>query len=369
VTAPRPRAVNTLAPIRIRELDALRGIAAMMVVLYHYTTRYDALYGHRGPLALRFPLGHHGVDLFFIISGFVILMTLDRARSTREFVVARFSRLFPAFWTACGLTLLVTTLFPLDDQPLAWTDAALNLTMIPRVLGAEYIDGVYWTLQTELIFYAVAGLTVAIGARKHLLLVLGALVLLDAIGVRVGGRFRFFLIGVVFYELMGRRLGWKDCVLLALCLAGIIRHEAWIGVAMITAMAAAVFAASRRRIPLLANPVLVYLGVVSYSLYLVHQNIGYVIIKLAYEVGLNPHAAVLAAIAVAIALASILTFGVERPANRALRRLLTPRRTPAPIVPGSVSLPPATAGPVVIPHRPGLATAAGISGSTPGSAG
>ena len=61
---------------RLAQLDALRGIAALAVVLFHYTTRYDQLFGHAQSPALSFPYGYLGVNLFFMISGFVILMTL-----------------------------------------------------------------------------------------------------------------------------------------------------------------------------------------------------------------------------------------------------------------------------------------------------
>jgi peptidoglycan/LPS O-acetylase OafA/YrhL len=58
---------------RLFELDVLRGIAALGVMLYHYTTRYDKLFGHQDTSYLDFSYGSLGVNLFFIISGFVHL--------------------------------------------------------------------------------------------------------------------------------------------------------------------------------------------------------------------------------------------------------------------------------------------------------
>src|SRR5580692_12667601 len=81
------------APDRIEELDSLRGIAAMAVVVNHYT--------HWGPYVARrvpyFWWGLQGVDLFFVISGFVILMTASHG-TLRDFVISRASRLFPGYW-------------------------------------------------------------------------------------------------------------------------------------------------------------------------------------------------------------------------------------------------------------------------------
>ena len=72
---------------RVVELDALRGLAALAVVAFHYTTLYGELYGHSGPPPLSFGFGNYGVHLFFLISGFVIFMTLERTRSAMDFVV------------------------------------------------------------------------------------------------------------------------------------------------------------------------------------------------------------------------------------------------------------------------------------------
>src|SRR6266446_6407653 len=87
-------------PIRFEELDALRGVAALSVILFHYLHQYDAIYGKDGVLlfgALNWPSGIYGVYLFFMISGFVIFMTLRGARDWLDFVVSRFSRLYPAY--------------------------------------------------------------------------------------------------------------------------------------------------------------------------------------------------------------------------------------------------------------------------------
>jgi peptidoglycan/LPS O-acetylase OafA/YrhL len=82
---------------RLRYLDALRGIAVLCVVLWHlYGTNAEYLpYGARFAVA-PFNLMWTGVELFFLISGFVILMTLEHVRTLREFAVRRWLRLFPA---------------------------------------------------------------------------------------------------------------------------------------------------------------------------------------------------------------------------------------------------------------------------------
>ncbi|MGZ4099102.1 MAG: acyltransferase family protein, partial [Bacteroidia bacterium] len=69
---------------RYKELDAMRGFAALFVMFFHYTTHT--------PHSLSFlELGVTGVDLFFIISGFVIFMSINKVRSAKEFMINRFA--------------------------------------------------------------------------------------------------------------------------------------------------------------------------------------------------------------------------------------------------------------------------------------
>ncbi|MCM2335320.1 MAG: acyltransferase family protein, partial [Pseudomonas sp.] len=111
---------------RVVELDALRGLAALAVVAFHYTTHYQAQVGHAQPLGFGFPFGNYGVHLFFLISGFVIFMTLERTRSPLDFVVSRFSRLFPAYWAAMAVTAAVVYTVGLPGQRLPLRDLLLD---------------------------------------------------------------------------------------------------------------------------------------------------------------------------------------------------------------------------------------------------
>ncbi len=105
---------------RLRGLDALRGLAALSVVLFHYTTAYEI---HFGPYPSRpllfFPNGHFGVELFFCISGFVILGTIERTAGLRRFAIARFARIYPAYFV-CALISLATLYLAHFNHP-PWT--------------------------------------------------------------------------------------------------------------------------------------------------------------------------------------------------------------------------------------------------------
>src|SRR3569623_1144483 len=124
---------------RIVELDSLRGLAALAVVLYHFTTRYGQLFGHTSPLAFEAPWGEYGVDFFFILSGLMILRSLDRAPSAIHFAVGRFARLYPAYWAAAAMTFAAVTCFGLSGQEVSRRDAVFNVTMLQQLIGARHI--------------------------------------------------------------------------------------------------------------------------------------------------------------------------------------------------------------------------------------
>src|SRR5262245_32108575 len=124
---------DTPARDRIRGLDALRGVAAFGVTLFHLTSQYHQDYTFSIPPTISFPFGSHGVTLFFIISGFVIFMSLERVERPMDFVVARFSRLYPNYWTAVILSTVALSLLPLPDTASGLSSrvfkACANLTM------------------------------------------------------------------------------------------------------------------------------------------------------------------------------------------------------------------------------------------------
>ena len=150
--------------LRYHEIDLLRFLAAFVVVLFHYTFRgyaADQLSPVHYPLLENiFKYGNLGVELFFIISGYVVLMSAYN-KTVRQFFISRVVRLYPAFWVACTITFGVMYLFgPAKGTP-GWSifiDASvkkymMNMTMLQQFFGAGDLDGVYWTLSYEIIFY------------------------------------------------------------------------------------------------------------------------------------------------------------------------------------------------------------------------
>ncbi|UXH80158.1 acyltransferase family protein [Roseateles amylovorans] len=323
---------------RLAQLDALRGLAALAVVLFHYTTRYDALFGHTSAPLASVPWGHVGVNLFFMISGFVIFMTLERTPRPMDFVVSRFSRLYPAYWGALLLTFALTHAIGLPGKTVGWETLLVNVSMVQGVFGVPHVDGVYWTLEVELLFYAWALLSHRAGGAHGLRLFLfGCLALrLVYLGFStfwhidlpwMGQRWlllpsiAWFALGVAIYrisraEVLPRRdAGLALAAVLVIALADGLELAALAAVFFVLLLGAA-----RARWTWLAHPVLLWLGAISYTLYLLHENIGWAVIRRLELWGVSANLAILAAFVLSLALAHVLTTWVEQPAMPWIRR-------------------------------------------------
>lgn len=127
----------------------------MLVLFFHY------FFLQKNRFSI-FRVGVTGVDLFFIISGFVIYLTLENTKLCIDFAVNRFSRLFPTYWVA----VTITTLFLLPS--FRQTVYLKNLTMFQHYLDAPNIDDSYWTMLVELLFYFFMALIFATKQLKNI---------------------------------------------------------------------------------------------------------------------------------------------------------------------------------------------------------
>jgi peptidoglycan/LPS O-acetylase OafA/YrhL len=317
-------------------------------MLFHYTTRFQELYGHPTAPSVTVPWGFYGVNLFFMISGFVIFMTLERTRRPLDFVVSRFSRLYPAYWVAVALTFAAVACLGLPGKEVGPGTALLNALMFHGLFKIEHVDSVYWTLEVELLFYAWALLLFRCGwlSRVHVVLT-AALVL--RLAYFVSERFfqvdlpyiayrltilqyiPWFACGIMVYRLTHSRAPARRDLAVA---AGAITVLAVVespGVAVLAlALTAVLAAAARSRLPLLQTRPFIGLGAISYTLYLLHENIGWVALLRLERAGVPTDAAIVTVILLILVLATLLTLLVERPAMAWIRARYRHARVPAP---------------------------------------
>lgn len=337
---------------RLSVLDSLRFVAAFGVVAFHYTGNTPAwdnqhAPGHLERIARIGVYGAMGVPLFFVISGFVILMTAW-GRDVPQFVASRIGRLFPAYWAAvCVSLILVFLVWPdaLGGHPTK-ANALLNLTMFQGAYGVHDLDGPYWTLWYEARFYLLIAVFLLIGITRQRILAFAALwPVLGAVAAAAGQNFLtallmpdyapYFAGGMLLYVLYrdGHDLGtWLLLgmqTLLALHFAMGYYPSALptaTGEPVSTVVVAAVSFACFGLVALTTLTPLRHvdarwmttLGALTYPLYLIHENLGiWIIHSLRPHVG--PWLAGAVAVASALAAAWLLHRFVEQPLGGRLR--------------------------------------------------
>lgn len=336
---------------RFALLDGVRLGAALTVMAFHFTARKTDAWSvpveeHAHGVFDVSKYGVFGVDLFFVVSGFVILMTAWN-RPLREFVASRLSRLFPAYWVCVLLTACV--LLADGAYWLTTSQVLVNLTMVQEVFAVPHVDGVYWTLWVEMRFYALVGIFILIGIDERRILAFAALwPIVGAIAEKTHMDFLAYVLvwqhaplfagGMVLFVIAKNghsTLRWIILgadVLMAFAAsapeaaqrilgttgAGVPSYAAWGAVLVCFGVVAAVTITPLRRVQWRW---LTVAGALTYPLYLLHEKIGWVVIEHTQQFGWIP-AVVLAALVSAV-LAYAVHFLVERPFGPALRRRLS----------------------------------------------
>ena len=148
---------------RFEEIDVLRGLAALAVVIFHYSGHCVKFFGD---FPFDFKIGARGVELFFLVSGFVIYFTLEKSRGLRDFAFSRFSRLYPVYWGT--LTLVVAIDVLVFGTPMWWGGYFVNMTMLQKFVGFPDIDTVFWSLAVELCFYVIMAALFNLGLMQRI---------------------------------------------------------------------------------------------------------------------------------------------------------------------------------------------------------
>lgn len=374
-------------------LDVLRLLAAISVVAFHFTARNSPAWdgpvpGALAPVGQWAAYGRMGVPLFFVISGFVLLMS-SWGRDVPGFVASRVARLYPAYWVAAAFSIvLVLYVWPANPaffgHDITTTDALLNLTMVQGAFGVHDVDGPYWTLWYEARFYLLIVLLMLVGITRRRILafcalwpvagalaegadsqLLTAVLMPDYAPFFAGGMLLYLihrdghdtgtwlLVGLqglfalnfsleYYRYVLGLETPWTPSA--ALIALGTLACFALVALVTLTSLA--------RR----SARWMTVAGALTYPLYLVHENLGWYVIHLVRD-RVGPWLAVLAATVVALAAAVALHHLVERPVSGRLRAATlamlrstarpestAPERIPSPIPVPAAAVDPLRAG-------------------------
>ena len=280
--------------VRSPNVDVLRAIAALAVAWFHFTNGQPVFLDDRSLLKLSGAYGYLGVPVFFVISGFVIPYSLDgmKYRFPQDVVAyakRRFWRLYPGYIAAVVITvtlLFASQLIPATKAVPPTVDAKTivgHLTYTAPWIGAEWYNGIYWTLAIEVQFYlAMVFFAPALLSRRKIvlfaaLLAVGCMAFLSGDQNLLFWHLPSFGIGFCWFLFVTKQLSMVDAISQA---AGFV-IIAWITRGPAHALAGA-FAFAALALPIRRPiPFLTFLGTISYSIYLLHSPIGGRVINLA----------------------------------------------------------------------------------------
>ncbi|MFD7296553.1 acyltransferase family protein [Streptomyces sp. NPDC059897] len=361
-TGQQPKAAPTRHPARLYALDGLRLVAALMVAAYHYGGRDGEISQAWGSSPQdQFPTLHGwfaygclGVQIFFVISGFVICMS-GWGRPLRSFFASRAARLLPSYWVAIVLVTAVFALPVVAYKAVSPSDALVNLTMLQQPLGVDRVLGVCWTLWAELRFYALFALCVVLpGATRHRVVLFCAVWTLAAVLAEGSGEplatlvlmpeyAPFFIGGIGLYLVHRNRhdvTAWGIVAVSWLIGQHFAVDRTWHApnpdffsyrssfgiVVVITLGFAAVAAIALGWTSWAKWRWLTVAGALTYPFYLVHEHLGWVAVAALHRrVGLPSWATFGTTIALMLVLAWLLNRYVEKWATPLLRRSLNQR--------------------------------------------
>ena len=211
-------------------LDYARFVAALSVVFFYYLAngprngKLSTFSGFPG-LTSAAEYGYLGVDLFFMISGFVIMFSAHNSTAQR-FLVSRVIRLWPAFAVCMTITALVRALWGGPGMEVSVLQYLANLTMLPKKFGHANMDGVYWTLALEIYFYAIVLTVIALGqiSRSQTLVegwiaIIFVCWLADIKPLVIGHHSIFFASGCALSFLYRDGVNRRNAITLAVCIA------------------------------------------------------------------------------------------------------------------------------------------------------
>jgi exopolysaccharide production protein ExoZ len=160
-TPAQPPAVPGARKARLEGVEAGRGVAALLVVLYHAALHVEGNVPGSAVLWGLPHFGHAGVDFFFVLSGFIISFVhrTDVGRPDRlgHYLERRFTRVFPFYWLVLGFSLLDTWFLHRTQFPGA-REILSNLLLLPQ--AKDQIVGGAWTLVFEIMFYFVFAIAI-----------------------------------------------------------------------------------------------------------------------------------------------------------------------------------------------------------------
>jgi peptidoglycan/LPS O-acetylase OafA/YrhL len=331
---------------RIFILDDLRGIAIITVLFYHYFFVYykdkeidNIFISNVQYLNDYINFGAFGISLFFLVSGFVIPMSLkgeSNLKNLYNFFVKRFFRLYPTYWFSIILIIIATFIIT-GSMQYSFKQVLINFTMLQDIFRTQSIDGVFWTLLIELKFYVLTAILFYFNLLKYIkyivLLLLSIATLYYGYTYQTGtylgnGLWAYLMLmylGTAFHFYHIKKI--DKTVLFSLVLMVTVYYllnfsylpsSAYgdkFGYSIATTLAIVVFTIALKYKKSL-SAITTFFGNISYSFYLIHQVVGYLFITLFINLSFNMPFGQINTFAIMIIFAFLIHKFIEKPSNK-----------------------------------------------------
>jgi len=312
-------------------------MASLAVVFYHFGNVLDA-----GVIRSASEYGKFGVQVFFVISGFVICYSLSRAnyeiRSYFTFILKRLARLDPPYLATIGIILLLGSLsriVPLGNNGefhASFLQVLLHLGYLNSFSHYLWLNDVFWTLGIEFQFYILIGLAYPVFFSRNLAVRILGIVGLAVLHFTIHSQdyvFDFiflFVLGIVVCQYKTGLIGKAHCAILLVLMTLVTLYANGI-----PSLLAGEFAVISILFLNFRNTIFTFLGNISYSLYLLHSPIGRRALNVAMKITqaqsqASKVAVILFAVGVSIVAAYIFYLLVEKPARDWSARIQYPGR-------------------------------------------
>ena len=275
----------------------VRGVGAILIIIYHFSVYYQETFG-KLHIEFNFAYLTFPIPMFFLLSAFFLYPKAKEIKSFINLIIYRMQRLYPMYWIAVIFSSLIRTM---GNENISFVRILCNLTMIEDVFGVEQIDGAYWTMFYELMLLLILALCCVVKINKvklierpvylcYIWLILGTMgcflmkiLQIDSSSMSVlmlGSRYiPMFVIGILFYErYIKNNISTKPFVgLLIYCGLFQIFFNSWIQsiYSYVAVLICWIIISGKVKNNLLFNnKVLIYLGRISYNIYLTHNQFG-----------------------------------------------------------------------------------------------
>lgn len=342
---------------RIITIDILRSTAAILIVLFHYTTRYFQLtkfntddINCNWPISVSF--GYGAIATFFILSGYLVshYFTIGGG-NVKKYLTKRFFRLYPTYWLCIVISCLA--LYDTSYTVVSVKTILYNMTMIPSCFKVNYIDGAYWTMQMEFFFSIIIIFTMFLTKNlKFLFLIIWTLITLVfnsfnlseyELGTFCNMIFKlinlflmpnyaaYFIGGISVYQLANENISnVKRIIYYVLTVSSVAsiylvnKEGPILYFTSITLLLLLLIKYIEKPLESKINHhnIFSFIAIISYPLYLLHQYFGYVVMNKLIECGFNNEVIIIIPIIIMLTLAALLHKYFEIPLTKIEKKIL-----------------------------------------------